>query len=299
MSYTSAINTEVDVLHVVRNLLGTATVTGQAGNITIALRAPAGAAHSITPTITEQGATGYYDAKFTPNVLGVWRLTLTNPAGTDEGVYDYDIDVVQDAAGTTPTGTFLTTLQKVKDALEETGTTHDTYITDLIARGTHLIEKIVGRTLVAAAYTEYAWGRGGKRLELRRGPINSVTSVEDVTYDAVAAETLTTVQAGDYFARSLASEGSLIPGWLERHHGTWLAGQRNYRVVYNAGFSTVPFDLEQACIETVIWMLNQRKSSGFAEREVEDERLLLRAYDVLHGELRTRLASYRDWRVAA
>lgn len=40
-------------------------------------------------------------------------------------------------------------------------------------------------------------------------------------------------------------------GWLIRPSGGWTAGVNNYRVVYTAGYSTVPEDVQEACAEWV------------------------------------------------
>ena len=91
MAWLTLLDSEVTLRHKVRNAAGDDYVSGEAANITTGLLDPDGDASALGITITEVGTTGLYDIKFTPDEEGIWLLTATNPAGTDESVYEYDV----------------------------------------------------------------------------------------------------------------------------------------------------------------------------------------------------------------
>jgi len=91
MAWITLLNSEITIRHKVRNAAGDAYVSGESANIVTGLLDPDGDASALVVTITEIGVTGLYNIKFTPDEDGIWLLTATNPAGTDEAVYEYDV----------------------------------------------------------------------------------------------------------------------------------------------------------------------------------------------------------------
>lgn len=309
MAYVVSKNNAVSVRHPVRDLAGTGLLNGKVSPLgtSYTITDPAGVVTTTGLTWSEPNADGWYLAARTYGVLGAWHVQVdhadTSPGGTqitgsDLGVSDYYVQVIQDAAGITPSGAFLTSVANLKESLGITEASQDVYLLNLIARATQTIERMVGRELVSATYTEYFDG-GDRSLLLRRGPIQSVTSVNLVTYDTDGAETLDVQAGGSFFAYGLDSEAWRLRGRLEWNTGRWSFGQRLWKVVYVAGFSVVPYDLEQACLEVATWFYNQRKDVGNEGRSVGAESISFRPPGDMREKLDNFLGPYMDMRAAA
>lgn len=301
MSFLVGQGDSQSILHPVWNLAGTARISGQAGNLTYTHTDPDGTQVTTGLTWTEPNSDGWYLGDRAYDTTGIHHISVSNSAisTSDQGTSDYYVQVVLNAAGAVPGGTYLTTVDNLKEVLEVTGSADDDYFLNLIARATQRIEQMVGRPLVQAVYTEYVDGTGRRNLFLRRGPIQSITSVSDVVYDGSGSITTTSLAGGEYFARGLDSEDWKINGWVERNGSAWTPGQQNYEVIYSAGFSAVPFDLEQACIELAVWQKNQRKDSGNFSRDIGSGSIAFRDSAELLAKLQGELFPYMILRPAA
>lgn len=138
----------------------------------------------------------------------------------------------------------LTTLSAVKEFLQiaTAVTDDDTFITNLISRISADIEKECGRTFLAANYTEYHDGDSTSILMLDQYPVNSITSIHDDVDREYNADDL--IDSDDY---AFYSESGIV----ELDGLTFATGIKNIKVIYNAGYTTIPTDLEQACIKRV------------------------------------------------
>lgn len=148
-------------------------------------------------------------------------------------------------------------------------TSQDAVIDLLIAQCSARIVLWVGHILEAATLTEYYQGTGTRDLVLRNWPVNSVTSVyEDMggewgqSANPFAAATLLTAGV-DFALRLDGSNGVAQSGILRKINGVWqkpnafqpglISAQPaetsgTIKVVYNAGYATIPPDLQQACL---------------------------------------------------
>lgn len=128
----------------------------------------------------------------------------------------------------------LTTLDKVKRFLnkDETETTHDAVLQDLITAASAAVETYTARKFTQDSYTELYDGTGLPHLVLRQAPVASVTSVKLDGQE---------LPADDY-----AVYGQT--GVLRRKTGYWPEGVQNIEVSYTAGYASVPPDVEQAAI---------------------------------------------------
>lgn len=148
----------------------------------------------------------------------------------------------------------LTTLANVKEALGITGNTEDALLTNLINRATDIIERYCNRRFAETTYTnEEVNGMGSYILNLKHYPITSLTAVERRTGD-FASPNWDALENDMY--KMLDDEGQIY------YAGGFTEGVRNYRVSYVAGYSTIPTDLEQACIMLISYIKNQTKTSG-------------------------------------
>lgn len=146
----------------------------------------------------------------------------------------------------------LTTLSSVKSYLGITSITNDALINSLIASVSAFIVSYAGRQLEAATYTEILSG-GKKNLFLRNYPVNSVTSVRE-NIGTQGTPSMSTVSVDDY---TIFYEA----GFLE-HRSYFSRGSRNIEVVYNAGYSVIPKDLDFVAVQLVGKAFASRKSQG-------------------------------------
>lgn len=148
----------------------------------------------------------------------------------------------------------LATTASVKEHLQIASgtTTWDAILATLITRASAVIAKHCERTFESTLYTEYYDG-GVDSLVLKQFPLTSVTSINDDPLRTFSTNSL--IDPTTYYvdeARGMirfigyATSGS--PGSL--------------RVIYTAGYSSVPADIAFACVLLVAFYFNRRKSEG-------------------------------------
>jgi hypothetical protein len=163
----------------------------------------------------------------------------------------------------------LISLANVKTLWGITDSSQDAVLNLLIAQCSARCATYVGHVLEATNLTEYYRGTGTCDLVLLNWPVNSITSVhEDMgaewgqAADAFAAAT-ELVAGVDYSLRKDGGGGQARSGILRRIGTVWqkptiyvpgtisptpAETSGTIRVVYNAGFATIPDDLQQACL---------------------------------------------------
>jgi len=174
---------------------------------------------------------------------GVYEHTFDDPAGFLDSTYTFVPEVTYGGeiyrfpdtqAGPTSDAGRLIGVTDAKTYLDVTGTDDDTVIGNMLDAATVALEKAAGRHLVSTAVTEYLDGQAERRVWLQE-PAESITSVHvdsDQGWDATSL-----ISADDY-----AVEGCTLD-YISR---VWTRGRRNMRVIYQAGFATVPEDLQHA-----------------------------------------------------
>lgn len=139
----------------------------------------------------------------------------------------------------------LTTLANAKEFLKVpvSETADDAILNRIISAADAFVKNYCRRVIEAADLTEYhSTKKGQVVLMLDEYPVNSVTSLHDDTERVYGTDTL--IATTDYIVDK--AEGII------RLDGIYFyAGLQNVQVVYNAGYSTVPADLEQAALELV------------------------------------------------
>lgn len=242
MAYQVANGAAVTIRHACRDIAG-ALVTGQAGALVEVLSDPAAGASGISVSINEVGSSGWYLLTWTPNTVGVWVLSVTNPAPlvADGATTDYAVDVL---AGAVAGAAALTSLARLKRRIGKDETDSDVLLNEIISEVSADIELRCGRVFAETTYTEYTDGDNTRRLVLRQGPLVSVTSVNLVAYgdDGAGArtETLTVINPSAYVERNRRTQNLDGPAVLERLGSHWPAGIQNIKTVFLAGYSLLP-----------------------------------------------------------
>lgn len=146
----------------------------------------------------------------------------------------------------------LITLATAKTHLGVSGSGDDATITAFIAAATEAMEGGAQRHLESTSVTEYLDGNGSRRLWLKESA-ESITSVHVDSARAWGVASLET--AADYRV-----DGCV----LDHLDEIWPIGRSNVRVIYSAGYATVPDDLAQACKAQVSMIYSewQRAKTG-------------------------------------
>ena len=258
---TAQLNQEIRHVFEVVNPDTGATVTGLVTeDFTLTLkRESSGSLASATETVAvTEISDGLYWVTYTPTAdLGVYYLTVDHASYIcTPAQFQDDVESGFAASG----GPYLTTRTNVKTALGITGTKFDSAIDALLAQVTDLVQTYCRRTFAQATYTEYykAFGEGSTVLVLRQYPVDSVTSVHVSTElpRSYGSDELLTADE-DYFLEDADA------GLLERvDGGVWPAKAKATKVVYVAGYSTIPGDLERAAIEIICMKMYKAGAGG-------------------------------------
>ena len=118
-------------------------------------------------------------------------------------------------------------------------------------------------TLESATYTLFSGGyqvrrKSGRVLVVEPYPVTSITSIHDDPDEEYGSSDL--IAASDYVQRG--DEGEVIVLKLDAIHGGWSTTDRAVKIVFVAGYSSVPADIETAAIEYVLHLLNLRDRRG-------------------------------------
>ena len=111
----------------------------------------------------------------------------------------------------------LVTIAQVKERLTIAGTGHDTLLTSLVGQVSRKLGAVCKRRLDETTHTEYVTGSGLFDLQLKHGPLVSVTSVNEVEWNN--GEQLTSIPAAEYQLRNQRSNYEKGRGWLRRVEG--------------------------------------------------------------------------------
>lgn len=145
----------------------------------------------------------------------------------------------------------LTTVANCKAfrGIESDNQEHDSELARLIESVQAFLEEECGRVFEAGDVTEYYDGdEWCQRILVARPPINSIVNL----WDDPARTYATPLQATTYDIQDAkAGIVRLLDG---RRFST---GQRNIKITYNGGYTSIPLDLEQAAIE-MVWAAREK-----------------------------------------
>jgi hypothetical protein len=147
----------------------------------------------------------------------------------------------------------LTTRANVKEFLkiQSCGADDDALIDNLINRFTDMFETYCGViSFKAKNYTDYYDGTGTKYLFLNNIPVNSITEINEDSDWVWAVDTTIAVDVYRIVDKK----------YVVMNSDYFTSGDQNYKVKYNAGYETIPYDLEHACVLEVSRAFKHRKN---------------------------------------
>ena len=179
----------------------------------------------------------------------------------------------------------LTTLADVKAWLQ-TGQsafpiTDDALLTRLIGAASRFIESWLNRRILQSDYMEVRDGTGGHRLQFANFPVTAVISL---TIDDIVIPACTSTHTAGYVfsATQLAVRGY-----------RFTQRPQNVVVVYTAGYSIVPPEVSQACIELVAVRYRDRTRIGEVSRALGSGETAAYSQKDLSDPVKAMLQQYR------
>jgi len=170
-----------------------------------------------------------------------------------------------------PDATELFSTTQLKTMLNITGSSQDALITLVKASVEQFVKTYCGRDLLVASYTEFHDGDDGNLVRTIQRPIVSITSIHSDPARLFGDAAL--IPSSDIVDDS---EGQRL-GFIELLTYKFLKGVKSTKIVYSAGYSTVPGDLSYAALLIAAKQFHIASKQMFAEnsREVGDLRITL------------------------
>ena len=174
--------------------------------------------------------------------------------------------------GTTEPGARdLTTLQAVKDWLGVKKPDDDALLQRLITAESQTIERAIQRPILLETRTDIIESYGSPTIMLPATPIQHVEKVIIGGVNIPVIHDALTIKRADGFP------------WMRN---------RAIEVTYTAGYSEIPFDLEQACIELVALHYRERERIGHQSKSIAGETVSFITRAMPHS-VEARIAPYR------
>ena len=148
-------------------------------------------------------------------------------------------------------------------------TSQDAVLERFINSASARIENYINRKVLKRAYTEYQDGRGNDRILLRQWPADKPTELWD-DVDNEFTDPNNQFDAPDFVLEETSDGGIgvvLVDG--QRFN----RGNQNIKIVYEAGYSTVPYDLQDACLFIVdyLYAIKQDRRVGVSSKSKNGE----------------------------
>lgn len=151
----------------------------------------------------------------------------------------------------------LSDVEKHLNQVNKTTNEIQEVLSNLITNKTQAITTFLGfEQILAQDYTEYMDGDGDSNIYPNNTPINSITSIN---IDSDWTWGTSTLISSDYY-RIVDSRYITMKGYF------FTTGSQNVQLIYNAGYTTIPSDLKQVCIDEVVRAYNEKSNIGISSK---------------------------------
>jgi len=159
----------------------------------------------------------------------------------------------------------LTTLNQAKTYIKIplSELSQDSLVELFINAASDLLETETNRVLKAKTITEYQDGRRQNIIVTKEYPINSV---DELWIDNYSKFTNPSDQVASADFDVTDEESSIL--YIQ---SSFPKGYRNIKIVYNAGYATIPADLEHACLWLVFWYAKIRNAEDIGRSSKSKE----------------------------
>jgi|ERR1044071_1695302 hypothetical protein len=137
-------------------------------------------------------------------------------------------------------------------------TSEDSFLESLINNVSSLASRYCARTFVSTAFTEYYDGDGSDKLYLRNYPIVSIANLYDDLLRTFGADSAIDI-TNDVLIHAGAG---IVQLW--NNESAFAKGKANIKIVYNAGYASIPYDLQHATLLMVLFAY---------KRQYQDQRI--------------------------
>lgn len=184
----------------------------------------------------------------------------------------------------------LVSLADVKSYLEIKADDFNSELEDMINRMSAEVETHCDRHFNSQTYTEYLDGDGSGSLILSQFPIISITSIyDDPDWKTTNYPESCLIDSSDYMY--YADEG------IVEYDGDlcFARGKKNIRVIYVAGYASIPYDVQHAVFEWIatVWKKKSEKRFGVSSVAIGDRNISY-LNEGIPEAVRRRLAPYRN-----
>jgi hypothetical protein len=153
----------------------------------------------------------------------------------------------------------LVLLSEYKEILDITGNTEDEFVEQAQYEVESKVKSFLNRDLESASYVEIYDGTGESTLVLNQFPVNSVSKVE--VYDGIDA---LGAEEWDEYSQNEDYERLVIPTAKDEIYligSMFPQGEQNIRITYNAGYDTIPYEIQQACKKLMLLYYGEVKKT--------------------------------------
>lgn len=250
-------------------------------------------------SLTEQGATGFFSADFPTAITesGVYLIAIYKGAGSEADPFVSGGTINWNGSGESSdmTGDMLTSLDFVKDFGNITTSAYDNYLTNRIKTASAAISSWCNRTFPLTNYTDYIDGPGSTTLLLPHTPVSAITSI---TINAQSDQP-TVISGENVIVNSDTGIVSIKPtatqiGWFSYDY---FSAQQGIKVIYAAGYDTIPLDVQEACAQVVMNRFNLRGANvTMTSEKMLDYQYTRRsdAQKLLTEDIQATLFKYKD-----
>jgi len=156
--------------------------------------------------------------------------------------------------------TAIITLSDVYEFLSVSGSDDDTLIQNLIDRKTTEFESYCQLdSFFVDDYIEYLDGEGNSFLFVKNFPINSVSEIASDSDWTWGSDTV--IDSDDY---------RIVNKSYIAYNSYFTIGTQNIKVSYNAGYSVIPADIQEAMVEEVSRIYHRRKEVDVFIKTITD-----------------------------
>ena len=159
----------------------------------------------------------------------------------------------------------IITLDQAKALLKITADSFDTDLNGVIAAASQMIVNRVGSVAGSPSISEWHDGGSTDILLYNEGPIQSVTSVTESLGSVVYTLTQVTLDSGSVttpFGYTVDLDQGLL---VRRAAGVavpFAGGEQNIHITFVSGYTTVPADITEACLELVKHLWEPRRGGA-------------------------------------
>lgn len=244
---------------------------------------------SVDPAVS--GRTGVEidisDGDSAGTVATATQVAITELSGVTATVSGSAVTIIDDTEGAVAAPDDGTTIFTVATVVDGTAgdSSHDDRITDLINGVSWFFNSMCDRKLKAQSLTEYYDGPGGYLLYLNNPPIASLALYQD-SERSWASTSL--IASTDYALYEQT-------GRLVLTGDAFLRDIRVVKAVYTGGFSTIPYDIEEAALELIAQRFHMADSKGEDKSSISNDGGTTAYLKDMSPFVSSVIARYRRW----